>query len=250
MGVREIIDDAARHTVSETGIRLLAILSVVRIAEAIATQSMLAQLPPSLLEGPTSLYRGTSTPLAVAIPWQAAAVVAIVSFVATFVVAVVAIRRFGADGGTGERSTGRALLQWTVVTVVLVATIALGSVLLVLPGLVAAVVFSFAPVVAVVEDASVVEAFRRSWETVTEHWKTVLPLYLGLAVIAVAWLIVGGLGTVALSTILPVLGDVFAPVVPATFIVFVLAIQTRAFVRLGTEGTDTPVEGVDNELLP
>jgi hypothetical protein len=96
------------------------------------------------------------------------------------------------------------------VAIVMALAISAGFLLLVVPGIILSCGLFVAPVVAVVEKASVGQALSRSWEITTGYKKTVFCIFILLAVLmyAATWLLnkVGGGGAMATLIGIPFFG--------------------------------------------
>jgi hypothetical protein len=200
----------------------------------------------------TSISRsGVSTQAAslpaVDLPLTVAAGGAIVSLFALQYLTVVSIRTF--VGGHSRsipteyytRNIGFVLVNTLVGSVVFGLVIALGSILFLVPGIIAYVAFVFVLVYIAAEDENVVSAFRSSWNLTRGHW---LRLFLILAVVFVGLSVVPGI--IAAVTQLVVgavagfeLGTLVSGVIVLPFSLLVLGILAEAFTQLRTEQART-----------
>jgi hypothetical protein len=116
---------------------------------------------------------GPAGPLAVDAPLPVLAAAASVLLVVATAFGVVSIRAVAADSGASRasllRNLGPVLVHALLGGVALAVVVLLGSVLLVLPGVVAYVTFLFVPLVVALDDASVLAAFRESRALTAGH---------------------------------------------------------------------------------
>jgi hypothetical protein len=205
------------------------------------------------LERQLETTRGNS-PLAIEMPASVAA--AGLFAVALFAegVSIVAVRAFATDdpdevslAGTTDRlgvATANGFVGGVVVGVLIVA----GSILLIVPGLFAAVVFYFLRQEIALEDRNFLDALGASWRLTKGHRLNVFALGLLVVVLTqlatVAGLLVGQVSAIAASLVGAVLGGVLAA--------FGTAVVTQAYLQLtdAVESDDEPADPYDAALGP
>ncbi|PHQ47601.1 hypothetical protein DJ68_00985 [Halorubrum sp. C3] len=109
-----------------------------------------------------------------------------------------------------------------------------GSVLLVIPGIIAYVAFIFMIVYVAVEDKNFIAGFRDSWQLTRGHW---LPLFGLLLVIIVGIGLISGVLTATISLVVgaiagQAIGILLSGVVGLPFSLLILAILAEAFTQL------------------
>jgi membrane-anchored glycerophosphoryl diester phosphodiesterase (GDPDase) len=109
----------------------------------------------------------------------------------------------------------------------------IGSLLLVIPGIIAYIAFSFTLLYIATEDQNVLTALRSSWNTTRGHW---LRLFLLLAIVFVISLAQGVLSVLAQAVFTaasgPALGQLASGVIVLPFTLVLIAILADAFVQL------------------
>ncbi|MCH7659394.1 MAG: hypothetical protein IH933_02030 [Euryarchaeota archaeon] len=115
--------------------------------------------------------------------------------------------------------------------IVVLALIAVGFVLLVVPGIFLGICFYFVRPLIAIEDRNAIDAMVESWRLSKGDRFAILILLIGAVVIYAAISIVGTLGALALS-VLPVAGAIVSITFAAIANVFWLAVSARAYVQL------------------
>ena len=183
------------------------------------------------------------------LPLAVSAVGAVVSLLLLQVAAIVAIRTF-VGGQTGSipaeyytRNIAAVLVNAVVGSFVYGLLVLAGSVLLVVPGVIAYVAFLFMLFYVAVEDENFVAALRESWTLTRGHWLAlfalVLILFVGLSVVSGVLSVVASLVVGAVAG--PALGTLVSGVVTFPFSLLVLGILAEAFVQLRGDDTVTAI---------
>ncbi|WP_137288908.1 hypothetical protein [Natronorubrum halophilum] len=208
---------------ARNGLLFVAVFAVLAIANALITP---ANFGPSAGTTPSFGALGI-----------AAGLLSFVLTIATLVTAIVALRTFTSDETETipreflRRNIGMATLNAIVGGIIFAALVAVGGVLLLIPGLFVLVTLYYWSVFVAVEDQNFVQAFRSSW-ALTDGSRLrlfglgVAVIALALAVNAVVWLpafLVGGVVALALTQI----GG-------AIVTVYTLATTARAYEQLTT----------------
>jgi len=139
------------------------------------------------------------------------------------------------DSSVGQlfASVTPVLLTLLAVSILFGAGVAVGFVLLVLPGLFLMTIWAVTAPVVVVERAGVLQAFRRSHDLVRGNgWSVfavILVVFVGLAIVsALASLLTAGLGDVASAIVAWVVTALTAPLSAVTAAVLYIALRERA----------------------
>jgi len=194
------------------------------------------------------------SPLAVEMPASVAAAGLLAVALVAEGVSIVTVRAFATDepdevslAGTTDRlgvATTNSFVGGVVVWVLIIA----GSILLIVPGLFAAVVFYFLRQEIALEDRNFLDALGASWRLTKGHRVNVFALGLLVVVVTqlatVAGLLVGQVSAIAASIVVAVLGGVLAA--------FGAAVVTQAYLQLteAVESDDEPADPYDAALGP
>jgi hypothetical protein len=225
----------ARRSASVSGLVVLVLTVLYQIAFLGAVNTIIANLLPDGVRPTETGTIGFSLPLST----DAAAVLAVVSFLFGTGVFVVAARLLARDPTTlaslpaeaFTRRLGRALPSLVVVNLVLAVAIPLGLALFVVPGLFLAVSFQFAVFAVAVEDHGPLGALRRSWTLASgDRWR--------LLVLVVLFGVVGGVSG-ALGSLFsladPLVGQLVSVGVTSVFLVLMYGVLADAFLQLRGE---------------
>ncbi|MDS0260928.1 hypothetical protein NDI56_16120 [Haloarcula sp. S1CR25-12] len=196
----------------------------------------------------TALHRSnpqmTDVPLpALDVPLAISAAVAVLSLLLLQVAAIVSIRTF-----VGGQTDGIPSEYYTRNMVIVVANalvggfvygllVFLGSLLFLVPGIVAYVAFLFTLVYIAVEDDNFVAALRNSWTLTRGHW---IPLFGLLLIVFVGFGLVPGILAALVSFVVgavagPAMSTLASGLVTLPFSLLVLGILAEAFVQLRGE---------------
>ncbi|WP_324666217.1 hypothetical protein [Haloarcula sediminis] len=188
----------------------------------------------------------TDVPLpTVDIPLAVSAVVAIVALLLLQVAAIVSIRTF-VGGHTDKipseyysRNILLVLVNTIVGSIAYGLLVFLGSLLLIIPGIIAYVAFLFMIFYIAVEDDNFIAALRNSWTLTRGNW---IPVFGLLLVIFVGLSIIPGILGVLISFIVgayagPAISTLVSGVITLPFSLLVLGILAEAFVQLRGDKT-------------
>lgn len=183
----------------------------------------------------------TDAPLpTVDVPIAVSATVAILALLLLQVAAIVSIRTF-VGGYTDEipseyytRNIVLVLANALVGGLAYGLIVFLGTILFIIPGLIAYVAFLFMPVYIAVEDENFVAALRDSWRLTRGHW---IPLFVLLLIVFVGLSLVPGILSAVLSFVVsayagPAMSTLVSGVVTLPFSLLVLGILAEAFAQL------------------
>ena len=183
----------------------------------------------------------TDIPLpTVDVPIAVSATVAIFALLLLQVAAIVSIRTF-VGGYTDEipseyytRNIVLVLANALVGGLAYGLIVFLGTILFIIPGLIAYVAFLFMLVYIAVEDENFVAALRDSWRLTRGHW---IPLFVLLLIVFVGLSLVPGILSAVLSFVVgvyagPAMSTLVSGVVTLPFSLLVLGILAEAFVQL------------------
>lgn len=237
------IGDALRfgadRVLSRGGAKLVVAYVFLQVAIRVVSQSLAAPLLRGTLP-PARVAR--AYPLAVDLPAAVSGGLFVVVALLGTTFGVVAIRALYADVDrvpTGDhlRRLGRTTAVAVVVSVLLSVAVVVGTALLIVPGVFLAVSFVFAMVAVAVEDAGVVEAFRRSWTLTGGNRLRLFALGLLLAVvIGVTSAVFGAVGILA-----PVAGELGAALVTGVGTLLGMAVLVGSYRQLAA--VDAPTSG-------
>jgi len=245
--------EGAARTVERNGLLLVGVFVLIGLATAVASQSLGAALPDALPQnatngsavpgGPGFGGEDQPTPLALPMPAVVAAALTVAMTVLTEAVRIVSVRTFVSDEtervprGFVGRNIGLATLNGLLGALVVGVLVAVGLVLLVVPGLFLAVGFLFVRQEIAVEDANFVDAMANSWALAKGNRIEVLVL----AVVVVAVDLLSSLPQFAPIGALP--ATLATTVLGAVTAVFGIAVVSRAYAGVQTE-TETEDEEV------
>ncbi|MDS0284516.1 hypothetical protein [Haloarcula onubensis] len=199
------------------------------------------------LQGTTVSATDVALPT-VEVPIAISAIVAVVALLLLQVAAIVSLRTFVGDHARSipseyyTRNIGIVLVNAVVGSFVYGLLVFLGSLLLIIPGIIAYVAFLFMLVYIAVEDENFIAALRDSWTLTRGNW---LPLFGLLLIIFVGLSLIPTILSVIVSFIVgalagPAISTLVAGVITLPFSVFVLGFLAEAFVQL--RGDDTTSE--------
>ncbi|WP_121820423.1 hypothetical protein [Halostella salina] len=258
MNLIETLRDGYARAGSPAGVALTGLAFCFQLASTVGLQSQPAEATAALREDFPSLAPPVDGPLALPMSAGAAAALSLLATVGTVAVFVVGFRALSADGvpapGTVTRNLGRATLHGLVGYLALLLLVAVGTVMLVLPGLFALVSFAFFVGFVALEDEGVVSAYRHSWALASGHRLRIGLLFLALVLAVLLFTAVAG---IALSPLLAVsevgwwIGNI---AVSAVALVYAVAVLSAGFERLrddeATAAEDDEFADIDDELLP
>ncbi|MBV0925194.1 hypothetical protein KTS45_13395 [Halomicroarcula limicola] len=174
------------------------------------------------------------------LPLAASASVSVISLLLLQVMSIVAIRTFVGGHSSSipseyyTRNIVLALVNTILGGFVYSLLVFVGTLLFVIPGIIAYVAFLFMMYYVAVKDDNFVAALRNSWTLTRGNW---IPLVVILFVIFVVLAIVPGILSVLASAVVsavagPAIGTLTAGVVTLPFSLIVLGILSEAFVQL------------------
>ena len=243
LSVAAVLRDGFGRTVSRNGLLLLAVFAGLRFVGTVVSQTVaranrefLATVegpaPPSVLVAP----EGT-TPLSLPVPLAVALGLALAVAIVAEALRIVAVRTFASDRtdvvprAFVARNLAPATVNGFVGGVVVLVLMGVGTVLLVVPGILVGVLFFFVRQEIAVEDESFVDAMAGSWGLTTGNRFEVLWLALVLVAVGLASTFPG----ILLRPSAPVLAAVLTAVLTGAAAVFGMASATRAYARLRAE---------------
>ncbi|MFB6301412.1 MAG: hypothetical protein ABEH78_00910 [Haloferacaceae archaeon] len=246
--VGDVLSRAARRTAARNGLVLVAIVYVLGVVSGLFGP----RRPPG--PGPGGLPGGAEMPMGGApgpvipvSPLVAAGIGAVFALLSAFLT-VGALRIFLTDEREHlpteafTRRIGWVLLNVVIGGIVFGLAVAIGLVLLIVPGVFLMVALAFWTVVVVDEDTSFVTGFRRSWRLTSG--RRLRLFLLGLVVLVIVFVVNLAFGAIGglLGFFTPVLGVVVGQIGGAFTTVFTWAALAAAYRQLG--GTADVAEGV------
>lgn len=239
LSITRAVRRGAARFLSRAGLLLTAVYAALFAVYQLSFNGVLADLLPTVLpvEGSELAVATYPAPTVVYVAVVAASLLAVTALT------VVAVRTFVA-GRTGTvprafytRRMGRATANLLLGGLVYGILVLLGTVLLVIPGIVAYVGLIFYTMYVAVEDENLVAALRESWRLVRPDFLRVLVLV--LALVGGVAVLGGGIGAVAGAGVAAAgLGGwsgVVSGVVTAPLTLFLLAVLSAAFTQLREE---------------
>ncbi|WP_324663581.1 hypothetical protein [Haloarcula sediminis] len=235
---------------SRTGAILLAAYTVLMASLLPLSNTMVVRLyeRAGLTEATEAMPLVLDVPLSVAVGGY------LVGTLAGGYLSIVAIRTFVAgDGGqfppgAFTRNVPLALANAVVGGLVYSLLIGLGTIALVVPGIIAYVAFLFMLPYVAVEDRNFVDALRSSYRLSKGHWLVLFVLV--VIVVSVAGLL-GGVGGLVSSLLLPpVVGQLALAVLTAPGSLFSLAVIAAAFEQLREAEPDDPAGAAPTAETP
>lgn len=245
LDVTDALREGADRTASRAGATLVAAASLVGLASAVAAHTLrdafLAGFgAPVVPAGPLGLAafgRGLA-PLAVPLPESLAAVVWVVALVVGESVRVVALRTFAGDeageipDAAARDRLGAATLHSLLADLAARLAVAVGLVLLVVPGLVLAAGLAFVRAGVAVDDRGPVAALVGSWRLTAGERLATIGLVAAVVAAGVGLALLAAGARLAVGAVSPALGALVAVVIGAVGTVFGLAAVARAYVQL------------------
>lgn len=246
LNISSALTGGVKRVTNRNGATLAALFVLLGLVNQLLTTSLSATLVPEGVEIQPAV-------LAVDAPASVLALGYVLVLVATTYVQVVAIRVF-VGGHSNEipgeyytRRIGFVLLNLILAGIAYFVLVAVGTVLVFVPGMIAYVAFLFASVYVAVEDENFAAALADSWRLTRGNW---LSLFVLMLVVVFAAAGVGGIVAFLVSFALAEVGGMpyvsllLTPLVLAASIV-TLGIVADAFVQLREAGDATP-EGPDS----
>lgn len=238
---------------ARTGLVLVAVFFVVQLISTIASQSSAAramermggmggmeELPPFFQD---SVFRRAMEPgpLAFDLPQALITLMSLATTVAVVVLGIVAYRVFAADAREKipeeayKRNIGMATLNGIVAGFVFAILVAVGVVLLIIPGIYLFTALIFFTVFIALEDENFLESLSSSWELTKRRRMSVFLLLVALVVVQIVVGIVGLVASLVAGAILPQLGAVVDVAFGAALAVYSIAVLTDAYFQLRDE---------------
>lgn len=240
--IGQALQDGVDELTSERGLLFVAVFVIFGLVNQVVSQSLSAafnrylfdamNIPPSATVGRQSMG-GASTAMAVDIPLPIAAVLALVMWLVSVALLVLAIRAFADDGDDPLPSSATRNLLPTVgimIAVQILTSIAvgIGSLLLLIPGLVLAILFVFVKQEVALNDSGVIESIKNSIDIVGDNIVGVVVLLLVTVALGILLTIPFTLSLLALP---PTVATVVSGVLGQTARVFGIAVITSAYVQ-------------------
>ncbi|MCX2818252.1 hypothetical protein EGH25_02655 [Haladaptatus sp. F3-133] len=245
--VEEALTTGFERVKARSGLLLVAVFFVIQLVSTVASQSGaerafeqmggVESLPPFVRE---TMVQGAMepTPLAFDIPQSVITLMSLLTAVGTIVAGIAAYRVFASDARERippeayRRNIGTATLNGIVAGFVFGILVAIGIVLLVVPGIYLITALIFFMIFVALEDENFLESLSSSWELTEGRRISVFLLLMALLVVQVAVGIVGLVASSVAGAVLPQLGAVVDVAVGAALAVYSLAVLTDAYFQL------------------
>lgn len=233
LSVATVLRESLRRLATGPALLLLLALAVAQTLAALLAGPVY-RIAPAALAGAGDLFRLVLEPVSLV-------ALALVCVVAGYV-GVVTIRVFATEWGVVERehltrAVAKTLANWLAGALVLFVCVAVGLVVLVVPGLFVLAVFLLALPFVAVEDANAATALRRSFRATEGHRTTLLALAVAVLVVDTLLFAVSVAVVAALSGALAPLGLFVGTLAVAVGFVFLWITMARAYASL--DGTPT-----------
>jgi hypothetical protein len=208
------------------------------------TELFLGQLPSDAQVNQAAMAGGT--PLALDLPLAVAAVGALVLFVVSEALNIVAVRAFASgDRDPIPDNVGRRLGKTVGVAIVagILTTIAvgIGIVLLIIPGLVFALLFFFVRQEIALNDSGIIESISNSVGIVTDN---LLAAFVLAVVLAVLGVVLGGAFSFLPISLPPMVLTTVSTVLSSVVTVFSIAVTTVAYLQVAESGYTQQTESI------
>lgn len=245
--ISSVLEGGYERTIAPTGLQFAVIFYVVSLLSALFSPEV---DPASLQETPVgdmapAAGGGTTAP-SLGLPAGLAGLLSLLLAVVSVVVTIAAIRTFVAGETEAiPREFARRDIVWAGVNfavgaVVFGIAVAIGFVLLVIPGLFLLVSLFFWTVFVTVEDQNFIEGFKSSWELTGGHRLVLFALGVVVAVVGFVVSLVFGIPAALLPD---VFGFLINQAASALLTVFFLATAAEAYIQLtGDEAESAAVE--------
>ncbi|WP_188877099.1 hypothetical protein [Halarchaeum nitratireducens] len=223
-----------RRVATRNGALIVLAYAAIGLVWQVALYSLLAtQLPRDAATEATALP-------SIDAPLSVVALVAVLAFVALQYLTIVAVRVFvGGDSRSipGEyyrRNAVGAFVNTVIGGLVYGILVAIGTVLLIVPGIIAYVAFCFTIFYVIVDDENFVAALRDSWRLTRGNW---LRLFVVLFILFVVVGIVGAIVSVVAAAVVTAAagasaGTVVSGVLVLPFSIITIGVLAEAFVQL------------------
>lgn len=236
IGIADTFRYAAARIATRNGLLFVAAYVFVQFLSQVATQSLAARFTSDRL--PTDAVEGLY-PLAVDLPVAVSGGLILVLLLCSTVIGIVSMRAFHRDldafpTADHTRRFVRTVVVALVVSLITFVAIAVGTVLLVLPGLFLAVSLVFAVLVVAVEDAGVIEAFKRSWSLASGN--RIRLFVIGFVFVVASGIV--GFAFSAVGTVAPLVGEVTGAVGTGVLGIFGIGLVVGAYRQVATPTAD------------
>lgn len=259
LSVAQALREGLGRTFERSGLQLVGIFVVVRLATAVATSTLnrahlvlteeLGALPSDFAASPFPGLADAPTPFALGLGLTGAYLLFVIVALSAEAARIVAVRTMVSDQSDGipwtdaRRNLGLATFNGFVGGFVVYTLTAIGLVLFVVPGLFLAVSFFFLRQEIAVRDVNFVEAMGGAWALSAGN-------RLGLFALAVVILLAGLVASVpafVVGAASPAAGSLLSAVTRAVVVVFGIASVSRAYVQV--RATNEP-HGEDDDADP
>lgn len=219
--------------VTRGGAVLVGIYVLYQIVAQIAFQSLFVRLA---ADSPSADQLNQLYPLAIDVPITVSAAGILLLMLGGLVLSVVATRALYSNidripTADHTRRLARTVAVAFVVLVIYSLTVTIGTIFFVVPGIFLAVSFVFAQPAVILEDAGVLESFRRSWNLASGNR---LQLFgLGVLVTILCGIVGGVIGLV--GAFVPLFGEYAIAAVTGAASIFGLAVLVGAYQQLASD---------------
>ena len=241
MDIGQAIEEGGKRTVARNGLYFVAITWILSLLDQLfgntVAQSFMNQVPTGA--GPAGQFGQPAVGPSLGLNPAIASVLSFVLSLVGLVVVAAALRTFVTEDTEtlpGERFTHNLL--WVVVNlfvglIVFWIAVAIGLVLLIVPGLFILVSLFFWEVYVAVEDQNFVEGFQNSWGLTGGN--RIMLFVLGVLVVII-WAVIAGVFGVVGAVLPGVIGLAIAQIGSAFGGVFAIATAARTFLQLTEDG--------------
>jgi hypothetical protein len=244
MDVEKSLRTGFGRTKERSGLLLIAVFFVIQLVSTVASQSSTArtleqvdQLPPFMRN---TLFQEAMQPgpLALDLPGSLITLLSLATTVLSIAAVIVAYRVFASDARESipeeayRRNIGMATLNGLVAGFVFGILVAIGILLLVIPGIYLITALVFFLLFVALEDENFLESLSSSWELTKGRRMSVFLLLVAVLVVQIVVGIIGGIGGAIAGFAVPQLGAIVNVAVGAALAVYSLAVLTDAYFQL------------------
>lgn len=249
MDIEGALKTGIERTKAKNGLILVGVFFVISLVSTIASQTRTAQMFRNFQDMPFFSDMGPgqgfadpgSLPLAFeSLPSSLVSLMTLGATIAGIVAAIVAFRVFASDArdeipGESYSNLLMPTINAFIGGIVFGIIVAIGFVLLVIPGIYLLVSLAFFMIFIALEDKSFIEALRSSWGLTKGRRLSVFLLFVAIFVVAIVVSIVGAIAGGVVGAASPQLGAVINTAFSAALNVFALAVLVNAYTQLRDE---------------
>lgn len=240
LNIGSSLTGGVRRVATRNGALLVLAYAVIGLVWQVAVYSLFAtQLPRDGATGPPGTSGAAALP-SIDVPLPVVVIVGVLSFLALQYLTIVAVRVFvggharSIPGEYYRRNVVGAIVNTIIGGIAYGILVAIGTVLLIVPGFIAYIAFCFTIFYVIIDDENFVAALRHSWRLTRGSW---IRLFV---VLAILFIVVGVVGAIVSVVAAAVVGAVVGPsaatvasgVLALPFSLLSIGVLAEAFVQL------------------